>query len=287
MTITRGTDQPMAEHIPAVPNAIIEHYTYRHSEAQRLGSTLKGRLERERVRELLDQYLPTPPAHIADVGGGPGVHAGWLQARGHTVVLLDPVQHHINQAAQAGIAATRGDARCLPWPDQTFDAVLLAGPLYHLPRLCDRRRSLAEAVRVLRPSGVVVAVAINRAANLIGAALANTFPRRRHIIEQILNAGHSPDNDRMAATYYHTTPELRSELNAAGLVDVTVRGLTGPGGWLTVAIDAHFTDNPLPDTLTRSDPLDTALEASRLADHHPELVSSSALLFAVGRRGRC
>jgi hypothetical protein len=89
----------------------------------------------------------------------------------------------------------------------------------------------------------------------------------------------------MAETTYHTTTQLRTELTNAGLRSVTVHGLTGPGGWLTVAIDAHFGDVPLPESLLEPDPLKTALECSRLADRCPELVPSSSLLFAVGQRG--
>lgn len=266
------------------PAEIETHYTERHDEATRLTSTLKGRLEQTRVRELLRRYLPDPPAEIADIGGGPGIHASWLQSRGYTVELLDPVQHHVDQAAAAGILAVQGDARRLPWENEYFDAVLLAGPMYHLPEPADRRLALREAVRVLRPGGFVAVIAINRVSNLIGSALANKLLPRHRIVTDILENGYSPHNERMAETTYHTTTQLRTELTNAGLRSVTLHGLTGPGGWLTVAIDAHFKDQPLPETLREPDPLQTALECSRLADRYPELVPASSLLFAVGQR---
>ena len=260
------------------------HYTERHDEAARLTSTLKGRLEQTRVRELLARYLPDPPAEVADVGGGPGIHASWLQAEGYRVELLDPVQHHVDQAAAAGISAVLGDARRLPWENESFDAAFLAGPMYHLPEAADRRLALREAVRVIRPGGFVAVIAINRASNLIGSALANKLLLRHRIVTDILETGYSADNERMAETTYHTITQLRTELTNAGLRTVTVHGLTGPGGWLTVAIDAHFKDQPLPETLREPDPLLTALECSRLADRCPELVPASSLLFAVGQR---
>lgn len=260
------------------------HYTTRHDEATRLSSTLKSKLEQARVHDLLTRYLPEPPAVVADVGGGPGVHASWLMDRGYEVELLDPVQHHVAQATAAGISAVQGDARRLPWENEYFDAVLLAGPMYHLPEAADRRLALREAIRVIRPGGFIAVVAINRAANLIGSMLANTLLLRRGIVADILDTGFSPDNDRMAETTYHTTTQLRTELTNAGLRSVTVHGLTGPGGWLTVAIDAHFRDVPPPESLREPDPLKTALECSRLADRCPELTPSSSLLFAVGQR---
>ena len=207
-----------------------------------------------------------------------------MKERGYSVELLDPVQRHVEQAAAAGISAVQGDARRLPWDNEYFDAVLFAGPMYHLPEASDRRLALREAIRVVRPGGFIAVVAINRAANLIGSTLANKLLLRQGVVTDILDTGFSPDNERMAQTTYHTTTQLRTELTNAGLRSVTLHGLTGPGGWLTVAIDAHFKDQQLPETLREPDPLETALECSRLADRLPELVPASSLLFAVGQR---
>jgi ubiquinone/menaquinone biosynthesis C-methylase UbiE len=271
------------ERSTAVVNAVHDHYTNHHDEAQRLSSTLKGRLEQTRVHELLTRYLPTPPARIADVGGGPGVHASWLAERGYDVELLDPVEHHVNQARGAGLPAIVGDARRLPWSSESKDAVLMAGPMYHLTEPTDRRLAVREAVRVLRPGGTLAVVAINRAANLIGSTLANTFQQRRPVIEEILNDGYSSANERMAHTCYHTVAQLRSELSPF-VSQIQIDGLTGPGGWLTVLIDAHYRDSPMPPSLIDPDPLETALACTRLADRQPDLVHASSLLFAVGKR---
>jgi len=73
----------------------------------------------------------------------------------------------------------------------------------------------------------------------------------------------------MAGTYSHTVDELHAELTPAGAGHVTVHGLTGPGGWLTVAIDRHVQIDALPYTLTNADPLQTALDGARLADRYP------------------
>jgi ubiquinone/menaquinone biosynthesis C-methylase UbiE len=260
------------------------HYSERYDEAGRLGSSIKGRLELARVQDLLCRYLPPPPATVADIGGGPGVHSQWLQARGYDVHLLDPVPLHVAQAAEAGINATLGDARRLPWENEQFDAVFLAGPMYHLPEATERRVALREAIRVTKYGGFVASIAINRAANLIGSTLANKLIERQGIVTEILRDGYSPRNDRMAHTNYHTVAQLRAELSHVGLRGVTIHGLTGPGGWLTVMIDAHYNGTPLPESLRDPDPLQTALECSRLADNFPEMVQASSLLFGIGQR---
>src|SRR4029453_15161994 len=51
--------------------------------------------------------------------------------------------------------------------DGSYDAVLLLGPLYHLPERDDRLRALREARRVVKPGGPVVVAAISRFASLL------------------------------------------------------------------------------------------------------------------------
>jgi SAM-dependent methyltransferase len=212
------------------------------------------------------------------------VHAEWLRSEGYDVDLIDPIPRHVESALATGLRARLGDARDLPWDKDQFDAALLAGPLYHLTDFDDRRDALGEAARVVRPGGLVAAVAFNRHANLLGATLANQLLARRPVIDDIEAAGFSDRNDRVSpATYYHTIPELTDEMSGAGLTNVAVLGLTGPGGWLSIVIDAHFPDpGDWPPTFADQEPLQTALASARAADEHPELVPASTLWLAVG-----
>jgi SAM-dependent methyltransferase len=89
-------------------------------------------LEYVRSMELLDRLLPPPPAGLLDAGGGPGTYAAPLARRGYRVHLVDPVPLHVEQARQAagadpaaGFTAALGDARELPAPDESRDAVML------------------------------------------------------------------------------------------------------------------------------------------------------------------
>lgn len=255
---------------------LLDHYVHSYDEAGRLGATIRGRLEAARLRELLDRYLP-PQCRVADIGGGPGAHAAWMKRKGYAVELLDPVALHVEQARRAGVTAVVGDARSLPWDEDSFDVALLAGPLYHLTDLRERRVALAEAVRVTRPGGLVAVVALGRHANLFGAAIAGQLIQRRAIVEDIQKQGWSARNDRWpATTYYHTMDELRDELTGAGLQVVNVHGVGGPGGWLAVAVDRYKLDDG--EVM-----LDAALLGARMGDHCPELIHASANLLAVSR----
>jgi ubiquinone/menaquinone biosynthesis C-methylase UbiE len=116
-----------------------------------------GQLELARTQELLQRYLPPPSAVIVDAGGGSGVYAGWLARLGYEVHLIDPVPKHVEQARAASarqtdhpVASIRlGDARRLELPDQSVDAVLLLGPLYHLTEL---KTAVAKSVS---PAGAI------------------------------------------------------------------------------------------------------------------------------------
>src|SRR5579863_1273965 len=146
----------------------IESYCDTGYEHARLFPGGRPALEYVRSVELLDRLLPAPPAQLLDVGGGPGTYAVPLAGRGYRVHLVDPVLLHVEQARQAartvpaGFTAAVGDARQLAEPDRSQDAVLLFGPLYHLTDPADRQQALAEAARVLRPGGRLLAVAVSR-----------------------------------------------------------------------------------------------------------------------------
>ena len=53
---------------------LLDFYSRRYDEDARLRATPHGRLELARTRELLERFLPPPPARVLDVGGGTGIH---------------------------------------------------------------------------------------------------------------------------------------------------------------------------------------------------------------------
>lgn len=113
---------------------------------------------------------------MLDVGGATGTHARWLVADGHAVTLVDPVPAQVDVAARIpGVRALVGDARSLDHVGASADAVIMLGPLYHLQDRADRLRALTEALRVLRPGGVVFAGAISRLSALTKTVLTRGF----------------------------------------------------------------------------------------------------------------
>jgi SAM-dependent methyltransferase len=236
-------------------------------------------LERARTEVLLERHLPPAPARVLDVGGGPGAYAAWLAARGYDVELLDPVPLHVEQAREAGVRARSGDARELPWEDASAGAVLLLGPLYHLQERADRVRALAEARRVVRRGGVVIAAAISRFAplwdGLFKDRLGDAGFEERIALD--LRDGRHENPERhpgwFTTAYFHRPEELPGELSDAGL---------RPEALLAVETAAEF----LPDVRERlQDPPRRELLLRTIAriEAEPALLGVSPHLLAVGR----
>jgi ubiquinone/menaquinone biosynthesis C-methylase UbiE len=269
-----------------VPPEIHSHYAA-GAEAGRLARG-PGRLELGRTQEILRRVLPPPPAVVADVGGGPGVYACWLASLGYEVHLSDAVPLHVAQAEEASKARPAdpvasfsvGDARALGRPDESTDAVLLLGPLYHLTDRADRLAALREARRVLRPGGVLVAAAISRFASALDGLRAGYLddPAFAAIVEHDLTDGQhrnpSGHSAYFTTAFFHHPDELRQELRDAGLTHGRVLAVEGPA-WLLQDFDAHW-DNP-----GRRERL---LEVVRRLEADPALLGASAHLLAVAQR---
>ena len=97
------------------------------------------------------------PGKVLEVGGGPGELSERLQREfGADVSFVDISPRMVELAQERGVVAAQvGDVQALPFPDCTFDTVVAAWMLYHVP---DLDRGLAEIARVLRSGGALVAV---------------------------------------------------------------------------------------------------------------------------------
>ncbi len=267
-----------------VEEEIIAYYTDTCDEASRLKNDI-GPLERTRTQELMQRCLPPAPAVVLDIGGATGVYSFWLAGLGYDVHLVDIVPSHIEQARriaqQAGsprLASLRvGDARELAFDDAFADAIVMHGPLYHLPDRQDRLRAIAEAKRILRPGGVLLAFAITRYAGLIfGLLRGHVFdPAYHQMIRAEVETGQRENPPPWASTFpsafFHHPSELEAELQASGLACERTLGILGPA-WMVPDLDASWQDEARRQVI---------LDIARLTENEPVL---GPRLMAVARK---
>ena len=120
-------------------------------------------LTRERLCQIL---APQAGERILEVGPGTGVFSipvAQCLAPGGTLEVFDIQQvmldHTLRVAAEqnvSNIVATHGDAQCLPYPDDTFDAAFMVTVLGEIGTSSNQEAALGELRRVLKPGGRLV-----------------------------------------------------------------------------------------------------------------------------------
>ncbi len=269
--------------VKPVEQQIIDHYN-KYNEAERLTNDI-GPFELARTKELVERYLPPWPATVIDIGGANGPYSFWLASRGYSVHLVDIVPRHIEQARKASLepqspqlaSLSVGDARKLDFQDEIADVILVHGPLYHLPDRKDRICALAEARRVLRPGGLLLAFAITRYAGLIYGLLRGYVfdPAYRSMTQEEVKTGlrqNPPDwLGTFPSAYFHLPEELRAEVIESGLQYETILGILGPA-WMVPDLEGRWQDEAKRLVM---------LDIARLTENEPVL---GPRLMAVARK---
>ena len=102
-----------------------------------------------------------PGSRVVDLGCGSGIFTNVLQRRGYrcTGIDISPKLITIAKAKFPKVEFIEGDVEHLPFPDNSFDGVLLSGLVHHFP---DPSHCASEVFRVLRPGGTFFAFDPNR-----------------------------------------------------------------------------------------------------------------------------
>ena len=114
---------------------------------------------------LQTQILPVVTAGVSlgkdmlEIGPGPGAATTWLREQvAHLTVLEADKAAAARLAARypdSNITVDIGDATLMPYGDESFDSVGSFTMLHHVPTAAAQYQILAEALRVLRPGGLL------------------------------------------------------------------------------------------------------------------------------------
>jgi S-adenosylmethionine-dependent methyltransferase len=234
---------------------------------------------------ILDEYLPLPPARILDIGGGPGRYSIVLTQRGYDVTLLDLSEGNLSLAAQKAAEAgvklddiRQADALDLSFvSDESFDAVLLMGPLYHLLTIRERLQAVMEAERVLKPGGLIFAAFITRFAGFRDAAsrgYADEIAANPKKYLEFLTTGiYVEDGSGFTDSYFAHPEEVEPFMGSTGFDILALVGLEG------IAAGHEVYINQL-----EGNSWDFWVDLNYRLGHEPSLHGAADHLLYVGRK---
>lgn len=141
-----------AEQVNRIYDVFNENIRLTHSPA--------ARVEFLTTVRYIEKYL-RPGMRILDIGAGTGEYSLYFAKQGYAVSALELSDNNIRAfreklSPELPVDLRQGNALDLSaYADESFDAVLLFGPLYHLHEAADRQRCIEEARRVCRKDGTL------------------------------------------------------------------------------------------------------------------------------------
>lgn len=130
------------------------------NEDTRLNRSKAARVEFLTTVKYIERYIK-PGDKLLDIGAGAGEYSLYFSRRGYSVSAVELADRNIEAfrrkiQSDDNIELVKGNALDLSrYDDESFDAVFLFGPLYHLHSESDRQTCIAEAKRVCKKDGTL------------------------------------------------------------------------------------------------------------------------------------
>lgn len=194
---------------------IEELYTYFDEESRlSLGS---GRIEFLTTVHYIEKMLK-PGMKILDIGAGTGAYSLYFANKGYEVTAIELTKRNCDVFASKlygdeSIRLHQASALDLSFLGaETFDVVLLLGPLYHIEKETDRLRAIMEARRVMKKEGTIFLATINH----------DMVPYTETMRNPLWFNNNTYDHDTFRLVdipfIFHTLEESRKMLQDTGLV---------------------------------------------------------------------
>jgi len=117
------------------------------------------RFGQDRRLALIQRYAPLDGRWILDIGCGIGTYVDKFRRFSEHVFGIDVDEERVAAGARRLSRLLVGEAEALPFPDASFDVIVLNEVIEHVR---SDAQTIAEALRVLRPGGRLVIFAPNR-----------------------------------------------------------------------------------------------------------------------------
>jgi ubiquinone/menaquinone biosynthesis C-methylase UbiE len=167
------------------------------------------RFGQDRRLDMIRQHVPLEGARILDVGCGIGTYLEKFRALTAEPFGVDVDAEKLERALHGKglLTLALSVSESLPFPNATFDAVLLHEVIEHVS---DDRQTIREAHRVVKSGGVVLVFAPNR---LYPFETHGVYFGKRYVFGNIPLIGYLPDSLRVKFAPHvraYRTRDLRS-----------------------------------------------------------------------------
>lgn len=253
-----------------------------------------GRLDREPIEftvnwHYMKKYLPES-GHIFDNGAGPGKYAMELAKEGYDVTLSDLTPQLVEIAKEKANELSLSDSfrgfhslnatHLEDISDETFDASLMLGPLYHLQEEEDRIAAARELHRVTKNDGVVFVAFQSRMRMLLTSLLSpNAWKPNDNMaaIERFIDEGtfNHADPGRFTGAYYYKVEDIKPFMESQGFETLDLIGSSNLGALITQEPKQYWIDRGEKDELINL--------LIRLAGN-PSILGVSSHLLYIGRK---
>ena len=141
--------------------ALVSGFYDRTDEDGRLGRSRHGQLEYRTTMSYIHRYARSG-SRVLEIGAGTGRYSLALAEEGMDVTAVELAEGNLAKLKEKAkgrknLRAYQGDATDLGLlADDSFDATLVLGPMYHLYEAGEVGRAIDEAVRVTKPGGAIL-----------------------------------------------------------------------------------------------------------------------------------
>lgn len=212
----------------------VEEYYQTHDEDKRLSSK-HGQVEYLTTQKYIHDYIEEcNGTRILEVGAGTGRYSVALAKEGFVVTALELVEHNLDVLRKKldgteKIDVMQGNALDLSkFEDNTFDIVLVLGPMYHLYTDNDKLKALTEAVRVTKQGGYILVAYCMNEKTVLDMAFCQGLVHEMQEDSCLMADWHLAGNPENLFTMYRTEEiaDLDSRISARRIKFIAADGQT-------------------------------------------------------------